>query len=561
MHNLTMSEEIQISTQISSAEDDNKTPLPKVSPVAGSDLEKNESSTEKDGLNGGQSKNNTALSKTATMEKVSSNGDDSKIQNSSKESDGSTLDASSLVSKSMTYENTKNSTIYRKAKEQLQSGDFEAALESIEFGITSTLSLLPKPDELHESIAPLYYLYGTTLLYSIEESKENAENSVMAAQQQDQSAGGDEHSAEDIQIAWENLETARSILTNCKSEKLGSVEKEERDMDLAQIYARLGDLSRHNGRYQRAIDDYETCCESRRNILEGEKVWDRKIADVEYSLGMTCLLLAAEGEKNLLDEMDQEDKAKGTTATTKNTAFAAASIATQQEEDSKDKVILSPSELTTLREKSARHYVQCARILAGLIAIICGQDPSEIAAADKNLENNENKKPCAIIETKNPDVKENITVHDQASAALNKIRNRISKLNAVNTDDSERVHDLREMLDEIQETIDNAENDKEGFRDLGLMRKKAEEDAKKCDEVELQPGSTTSIGFGQDESASVGFNSSNSASKNVALAESSIKASATTSNAPPMMVVKKKKKKKRDEKLAPIEAESKRLKT
>ena len=134
-------------------------------------------------------------------------------------------------------------------------------------------------------------------------------------------------------------------------------------------------------------------------------------------------------------------------------------------------------------------------------------------------------------------------------------------MNAVNTDDSERVHDLREMLDEIQETIDNAENDKEGFRDLGLMRKKAEEDAKKCDEVELQPGSTTSIGFGQDESASVGFNSSNSASKNVALAESSIKASATTSNAPPMMVVKKKKKKKRDEKLAPIEAESKRLKT
>ena len=64
-------------------------------------------------------------------------------------------------------------------------GDFEAALSSIELGITSALSLLSEQDELHESIAPLYYLYGTTLLYSIEESQENPENQLMAAQQQE----------------------------------------------------------------------------------------------------------------------------------------------------------------------------------------------------------------------------------------------------------------------------------------------------------------------------------------------------------------------------------------
>ena len=43
-------------------------------------------------------------------------------------------------------------------------------------GITSTISLLPKPGKLHKSIAPLYY---PILLYSIKESQENAENSII----------------------------------------------------------------------------------------------------------------------------------------------------------------------------------------------------------------------------------------------------------------------------------------------------------------------------------------------------------------------------------------------
>lgn len=259
------------------------------------------------------------------------------------------------------------------------------------------------------------------------------------------------------------------------------------------------------------------------------------------------------GKKKLLDETDEEDKVKGTTAKIKNTAVATASITTQQD-DSKDKVNLSPDEITSLRKKSARHYVQCARILAGLIGIMCGKDPSEIAAADSNLENNENKKPRAIEETKDSDVKENLTVQDQASAAINKIRNRISKLNARDTNDNERVHDLREMLDEIQETIDNAEKDKEGLRDLGLMRKKAEEDAKKCDEPEAQPGSITSIGFGKEKPSVADFVTA----KKVSLATSSPRGPVTTSSdAVPMMVVKKKKK--RDAKSNP-QADLKRFK-
>jgi tetratricopeptide (TPR) repeat protein len=458
------------------------------------------------------------------------------------------FDLALLSSLPKTYENTTNSSIYNSAKEKLQAGLFEEALSIIENGITTFLSLLESRDEMHESIAPLYYLYGTTLLYSIEESQDNPENSLMAAQQ------GGENSTEDLQIAWENLETARSILDKSSNHTLSAVEKEDRDMDLAQIYARLGDLSRHNGHYEQAIDDYQSCCNSRRDVLKGERVWNRKIADVEYSLGMTCLLLAAEGEKNLLDSMDQEEKSK-CLSTGKGAGAAVAatplSLSAQETEDAPNKVKLSPSEITALREKSARHYVQCSRVLAGLIGGLCGKNASEIAATDSNLENDDNKKISATGGTKTSGLDESVSVHDQASAALKIMRERVSTLKPENEEDCDKAHDLREMLDEIQETIDNTEQDKEGLKDLSLMRKKAEEDANNSDEVNIteiktdpQPqadGGVTSIGFGNETSiASV--------------------RQASSTNAAPMMVVKKKKKKRDNDKSLATGDDAKRLK-
>lgn len=447
----------------------------------------------------------------------------------------------------MTYRNTKNSTHYLKAKSHLQAGDFEAALSSIELGITSTLSLLPDQDELHGSIAPLYYLYGTTLLYSIEESQENPENQLMAAQQQET-----EQDAGDLQIAWENLETARNVLNRmCGDEELKDDEtKEELEMDLAQIHGRLGDLSRHDGHYERAINDYELCCERRRNVLTGDKVWDRKIADVEYSLGMTCLSLAAEGEKNLIDNLDGSAEGKGVDAKISSSATAAAATIPKSAapaEDDDTKVNLSPERITALREKSYRHYVQCSRILAGIIAIMCSKNPSETAATDSNLDHIENKKMSAT-DIKSGGVKttgldENQSVQKQASDALTIIRKRIADMKCGDADDNARVDDIREMLDEIQETIDTSEKDREGLRDISLMRKKAEEDVKSNDEphdtTEAEKGSTT-IGFGKSSSTTI------DAGKTVTVGFGSESASSTTAPtkkpAVPMMVVKKKKK-------------------
>eukprot|EP00957_Ditylum_brightwellii_P040956 3101045-Ditylum_brightwellii.AAC.1 len=137
-----------------------------------------------------------------------------------------------------------------------------------------TLSLLPEPDDLHESIAPLYYLNGTTILYSVEES-EGDESAVMVGQVADAGdAGdvGDQHqqqqqqqesamaTAEDLQISWENLESARSILvritTSSDFAPSASPEGKEKALDLAQVHHRLGDLQRANGNYAEAMQDY-----------------------------------------------------------------------------------------------------------------------------------------------------------------------------------------------------------------------------------------------------------------------------------------------------------------
>lgn len=471
------------------------------------------------------------------------------------DNDANAQDVALTSSKPLTYFNTKSGPFYAKAKEILQTGDFEAVLSKIETGITTILSLLPSQDDLHESLAPLYYMYGTTLLYSIEESQDTAEASVMAQ-------GGDE-AAGDLQIAWENLESARNVLTklSCDSDN-----EQERVLDLAQIESRLADLSRHNGHYDQAIQDYESCCESRRGILQGDQVWDRRIADVEYSLGMTSLLLAAEGEKNLLNqEEEQEGGKKNEQTNALLAAMAAAGAAAEPDPNEAEKVNLSPEEISALREKSIRHYVQCARILAGIIATMSGANPTETAAADDSLENHENKKMAATKEASKSSTSASVSVQEQASKALSAIRDRVSKLKPTQSSDDDTVHDLREMMDEIQETIDNCEQDREGLRDVNKMRKKAEDDIKKADGVEGESGrsttgdanaGTTTIGFGSvtkdgkeatDASSStpIGFGTATVDSGDAGATTIGFGTASSTvaSASAPMLVVKKKKKK------------------
>lgn len=151
-----------------------------------------------------------------------------------------------------TYESSESSEAYTVAKQLLNADNFEAALSIIEEELLQTTehiksagTIRTEDVELHESLAPLHYLYGTTLLYSLEEAKDENTNaqgmmteeatkatneakpaaaaaahpsnpwahlSSPAEEQQPPPPSADDTMAEDIQIAWENLEAARTIV-------------------------------------------------------------------------------------------------------------------------------------------------------------------------------------------------------------------------------------------------------------------------------------------------------------------------------------------------------------
>mmetsp|Transcript_137 Transcript_137/g.167 ORF Transcript_137/g.167 Transcript_137/m.167 type:complete len:576 (+) Transcript_137:91-1818(+) len=499
-------------------------------------------------------------------------------------------DVATVSSQPLTYTNSKNGPFYKKAKELMQVGDFEGALGKIVMGITAILSIMKsdsnmQEDELHESLAPLYYMYGTTLLYSVEESQDTNADVMNQPQQQDQDQQAQD-AAGDLEIAWENLESARSILSKMNDENdngnsKNDEESKERILDLAQIHSRLADLSRHDGHYEQAIQDYESCCEARRNVLTEDQVYDRRIADVEYTLGMTGLLLAAEAEKNLMSEQEKDSgsgSGNGDNAAASGMVSALAAAAgidaSAQEEN---KVVLSPTEITALREKSLCHYVQCARILAGVIGSMSNDvttSLSDLAAADSSLDTSMGDRQCAAKKIPSPEPSgkttgleeedtsstsnNNNTVQDKASKALSAIRDRVSALKAADPANVDKINDLREMLDEIQETIDNCETDRQGLRDVNLMRKKAEEDIRKEDAMGSGNGSTVdgaSNGDGDGGMTTIGFGSAAASSTTAAASAPSSSAGATTigfgsandttsatAAAAPMMVVKKKKK-------------------
>ncbi len=330
----------------------------------------------------------------------------------------------------LTYMGSKDSTAYGQAKAQLSAGEFEVAMEEIETELTKRMSVLG--NEFHECLAPLYYLYGTTLLYSVEES---TDTSVMQQQQQQT-----EEEAGDLQIAWENLELSRSILSSMANRT------NEQELDLAQVHMRLGDLQRANGNYAEAMEDYQHAHTLRKQSLE--TYYDRRIADTLYSLGMCSLLLAAESEKQTSNPPS----------------------------DPNPKLLLSPQQILEYREKSILHYLECARVLVGIIALLCDKDAEKEAHVEAVKLDPHTLEPTI----------------EYASQSLKTLRSRTQRMAPSN---NLQVMDLQEMLDEIQEVIDNTQQDQQGLQTVGAMKAMAEQQAEEDHNDKKLPAKTT-IGFG-----------------------------------------------------------------
>jgi hypothetical protein len=447
-------------------------------------------------------------------------------------------------SKGLTYFNSKNSDAYNMAKACLAAGEFESALETIETQLTTNMSMLPHADsELHESLAPLHYLYGTTLLYSIEEGPTDDAAALAVMQQQE----GDElpdgaPNAEDLQIAWENLEIARAVLTRMTEDDLSSKlpgkmgksgdgadtklspEAEERILDLAQVHMRLGDLQKANGNYASCIEDHQQSLDLRTQILG---LYDRKVADAHYSLASSYLLLAAEGEKNVSSDP------------TGAPAVAAAASAGGSDETP----AMSVEQISECRDKSMEHILLCGQAFAGLIANLCGQDPVKMSALDTS--------PVDVASAQQGDLRQ------AASEGLAIIRQRVKSLISTKLEDADTMCDLREMLDEMQETVDTIEEDRVGLRDVSAMKAQAEADADAKHNDIAPPGSenepVTTIGFG-NPTTTIGFGAAPVPATN---------STAIAPKNPPMMIVKKKKKRTEDalDQKMPAKPDEKRAKT
>eukprot|EP00534_Pseudo-nitzschia_fraudulenta_P012286 CAMPEP_0201210830 /NCGR_PEP_ID=MMETSP0851-20130426/181069_1 /ASSEMBLY_ACC=CAM_ASM_000631 /TAXON_ID=183588 /ORGANISM="Pseudo-nitzschia fraudulenta, Strain WWA7" /LENGTH=569 /DNA_ID=CAMNT_0047499675 /DNA_START=77 /DNA_END=1786 /DNA_ORIENTATION=- len=491
-----------------------------------------------------------------------------------------------------TYRSSENSESYVLAKQLLNADNFEEALAVVEEELIATTAAIRKGTaasgttggdgngndderriELHESLAPLHYLYGTTLLYSLEEAKDDGndtgammtdvakEASTTATtttsttpldlgQQLSSAADAaasppsqeDSAMAEDIQIAWENLEAARTIVeqmlllraTESGSAIGGSASDlpvAKLQLDLAQIHLREGDLQRINGNYTSAVEDYSRCLEillkhnNTRDEDNNPRALDRKIADTQFNLGLTYLTSSSDLQKELANSGGGNDNKTGDGGNTQKAALLAREHC----------------------EKGIQQHVDCAKTFCGILANLCGVDPETVVSPATGAESvhaaRPSAKPAAGFKTTGlePDRPAGSAAAAAASQTLNVWRKAVATVVAAHAppgpEDSLRVSDIVQVLDEIQETVDEAERSQEGVRQAAQIRLQAQQAAAGEDGgggvVANPDGSTTTIGFGTAVAVTVG-----------AAAASGAVGASSASAKPVMMVVKKKKKRK-----------------
>jgi hypothetical protein len=351
----------------------------------------------------------------------------------------------------LSYESMQASTRYQVAQTLLQNGDFEDALQTIAEGLEDTkatlLALHGDDDEeaegldFHPALAPLHYLYGTTLLYSVEESSSDAMMTTATTNDGDGTPDPDA-SAEDAQIAFENLDLARIIVekylsaANHKSEDrqaASTYNAKHLTLDLAQIRLREGDLQRLNGQYAAALVDYAACAELRDAHLGP---YDRKRADVHYNLGLTYALQVAQAAA---DADSKEQPASG--APLPNVAAAAAAPSSGADEAP----ALTLAQREEYRRRSAFHYLECGRILCGHLAMAEQLDDAFL-------------RTLVAVDATDPHIM--TYARQQLSAWRAHVKAHVAQPDP----------NLWDVLEEIQETLDEAPASEEGVQQVAHMK-------------------------------------------------------------------------------------------
>jgi tetratricopeptide (TPR) repeat protein len=449
---------------------------------------------------------------------------------------------SAKTASSPTYESTEVSDAYITALALMKRGDFDDALEVVEEGMEALKQELfdgakgdPYADapDVHPSMAPYYYLYGTTLLYKVEERDLNGPdgggvmvNDEAAAalssspvgtyggdddeeEEEGEFEGGsnndmeeekncvdEEEKVEDLQIAWEFLESARAVLEKMVSANSNDGSNMDKyRSDLAQVRKREGDLNRVNGLNREALADFRAALGYlKNNATVGP--YDRRVADLHYNLGLLYTLEAAASS-------GADAAAAAAPSSTADAAMATMLRMAGIEVPSRvgiRSLPMSQRQRAAIRNRGVYHFWECSKSLAGSLACLCGLDDPQMFLEESersvaNLksslgddENEGNSKNCVAGGAKEDDFDgdedhpaEPPTI---ASRKLAKLRSDLSQLCATGAfastggdsgaegEHHEMVAELTLLLEEIQETIDEAERSEEGVQQVTEMKAK-----------------------------------------------------------------------------------------
>jgi hypothetical protein len=481
-----------------------------------------------------------------------------------------------------TYASSEQSDPYQTAKTLLKQGDFETALQCLEEGIawtkrallsaasTSTASGVNQEEmdvDAHESMAPFHYLYGSTLLYSIEESQDpqqamtvgnNEENNEEGnndegdepdadeqeedepqeeeeepQQEQQEDQDQQEQPSDDMEIAWENLESARLILTRMLSEPgatnsntmMTAEWRKKLREDLAQVQLRAGDLQKWNGAYEMAALDYEAALEnlssssssSTQSSNDQNHVLLRKRAEIHYNLGAVYLNRVAQAKASTTDKSETAEQDE------EETSAAAADVEKK------------PEPMDRLRLQGFGHYYACAVAVARVIA-----DQAGVA-------NWSPPPPKTAVVSSTPSSKTTTTTA-MIRADLQALRTMVRGWPVpAGTAAQESV----QLLDELQETIDEAETAELALSEATQLKEQITAAVASQQHRDHDDGDNNNP-FNHSVAESSATTTTNAFGASTATVAAAMAQSAAAQ--PVMMVIKKKKKKQTDDNATECEA-------
>lgn len=170
---------------------------------------------------------------------------------------------------------------------------------------------------------------------------------------------------------------------------------------------------------------------------------------------------------------------------------------------------MTQEEIDSCRVKTCDHFLACGVAFAGYLAKMCGADAEEVTRVEIDTD-------AAGAST------DGGRASSHHSQILQIIRQRLAKLAPLPDADVEEFEDKKEFIDEIQESLNEAEGEEKALMAIAEMKASEIRKHKGGEEKAESGGVTTTIGFGAPSSSTA--------------------AAAGAVAAPTMMVVKKKKK-------------------